>query len=1314
MGHQKSLFTKVRIHFLAKAKKPSWKVLFVLPIALVISVATLILVDNKPTSAYPCPCHVFSAPTGQSDFDDGTGLELGFKFKSQISGYITGVRFYKQGSMSGTHVGSLWQSGSGVNLASATFISESGSGWQDVTFSSPVAVTADTLYVASVTMPDGKYIASPNYFLTDQTNYPLVVPSSSNAPGNGVYSTTPGIYPASNSGNASNYWIDVDFKATNVPTPPTVDTVSPANGSTNVVPGASLTAAFDMAMNPDSFTSSSFIVQDDQNNVLGSTVSFDTATGIATYIPDNGFATGKTYTATLKSGGGSAVQNIDGTPMSADYTWSFTVSATNSCPCSLKDRAAPIGAGTFDDLGSLELGTKIVPQTNGYITSVRFYKPITMPETTHDVHVWSSTGVSLATATTSNESDYGWQEVRLSSPVHVLAGSLYIVSYTTPSAVYMSSANGLASTISNGYLTAYADGDSHNTATGSGTHNGVFTLTAGAYPNSGTSNFYWVDAVFSTDSTSVIKPAVDSAQPSNASYGVPRASKIKARLTRAMNASTITNSSVQLLDSNNVVVSATASYDAANYTINVTPGSALAYGQKYTVRLTNAIMDADGNAIDNYSWSFTTGSQLSTNPAAGPGGPILVITSSGNHYSDYYAEMLRTEGLNYFDVKDIQDVTASTLGGYSQAILGQTALSQSQADMFTSWVQDGGDLIAMRPDSKLADLLGLTTSGTTRSNGYLAVDTSSAPGTGIVSDTIQYKGTADDYTLSGATKVATLYTDATTSTSNPAVTYRQVGSKGGSAAAFTYDLAKAVIALHQGNQTWAGGDRDGDSVIRTDDMYFGAKAGDTQPDWVDLNKVHIPQADEQQRLMANILTEAAKDAQPLPRFWYLPHDYKAAMVLAGDDHGLANKDGTEKVFNNWLSDSPTGCSAADWQCVRASGYVYNSAALTNARAAQFENAGFDLGAHPPGDGGGCNNYTSYAALGVLVAGSLSDFHVKYTSLPNQRTTRYHCYVWSDWDSQPRVDLDNGIRYDLDYVTYPLSWIANKAAVITGSGMNMRLTDTTGSLIDVHQGVTNFENTVANSTTIGAVLDNATGANGFYGIFGTHYDMSDSFNSTLYDSAASHNVPMISADQALSWLDGHGSSTFSNFSGTYGKVNFDIAAAEGAVGLKAMMPIHDAGGTIASLQTGGADVTYQTQTVKGVQYAVFDAVPGSYAVTYSDYTEPVTGGGSGGAGGNTTQDATKKPAKNTGASNVFSGDASGLDDATSGEEQNQEPSTQDETPNTNDEKGKTVIQTDRSSDNSWVKWLIAFGLLGLIAGILIGITIHRRRRHTPTW
>ena len=57
--------------------------------------------------------------------------------------------------------------------------------------------------------------------------------------------------------------------------------------------------------------------------------------------------------------------------------------------------------------------------------------------------------------------------------------------------------------------------------------------------------------------------------------------------------------------------------------------------------------------------------------------------------------------------------------------------------------------------------------------------------------------------------IATLYSNATTATTNPAVTLRSVGASGGQAAAFTYDLARSVVYTRQGNPAWAGQERDG-------------------------------------------------------------------------------------------------------------------------------------------------------------------------------------------------------------------------------------------------------------------------------------------------------------------------------------------------------------------------------------------------------------------------------------------------------------------------------------------------------------------------
>ena len=66
------------------------------------------------------------------------------------------------------------------------------------------------------------------------------------------------------------------------------------------------------------------------------------------------------------------------------------------------------------------------------------------------------------------------------------------------------------------------------------------------------------------------------------------------------------------------------------------------------------------------------------------------------------------EGLNEYRGTDITAVTPAVLSSYHVVILGEMTLTAAQATMLTNWVTAGGKLVAMRPDSQLAGLLGLT------------------------------------------------------------------------------------------------------------------------------------------------------------------------------------------------------------------------------------------------------------------------------------------------------------------------------------------------------------------------------------------------------------------------------------------------------------------------------------------------------------------------------------------------------------------------------------------------------------------------------
>jgi hypothetical protein len=605
--------------------------------------------------------------------------------------------------------------------------------------------------------------------------------------------------------------------------------------------------------------------------------------------------------------------------------------------------------------------------------------------------------------------------------------------------------------------------------------------------------------------------------------------------------------------------------------------------------------------------AFPTSSYRSTNywvdvlfePIGPAAAPVLLVTSAAQPFTSYLGEILRAEGLNHFASVELSTLTAASLAPHDVVVLGHMPLTATQVTVLSAWVNTGGQLIAMRPDKQLAGLLGLSDENATLSDGYLRVDTAMAPGRGIVGQTMQYHDAADLYALDGAQAIATLYSNATTPAGRPAVVWRQVGANGGRAAAFVYDLARSVVYTRQGNPAWAEQERDNIPAIRANDMFF--------PDWVNLDKVAIPQADEQQRLLANLILTMNLEKKPLPRFWYLPDGLKAALVHALDDHLTANA--TQQTFDKLAAQSPAGCSVADWKCLRATAWVYTGIPVSDSQAAAFAAQGFELGVHAQN---GCTvNFTSFQQLDAAYKNDLQAFQSAYPSLAPQTTSRFHCIVWSDWVTQAKVQRANGIRFNLDYYYYPGSWIQGRSGLFTGSGLPMRFADLDGTPIDVYQGVSQLvnENDLPYPATTLALLDRALGPEGYYGLFGTHDDYRDTaFLDGIIAAARSRNVPIISAQQALTWLDGRNASSFENLSWSANALRFDVSAAPAARNLQALLPFESKSHSLSALTRDGQAVTYATQVIKGLTYAAFAANSGAYVATYDGPLLPPPAGG----------------------------------------------------------------------------------------------------------
>jgi len=162
-----------------------------------------------------CPCSIWdqTATPATPSVNDKKATEVGVKFQADVDGYITGIRFYKGDLNTGTHIGNLWSS-DGTLLATATFVNETASGWQQVNFATPVAVTANTTYVASYHTEVGYYAANTNYFATSGVdNPPLRALANGVDGGNGVYLYGASGFPTT-SFKSSNYWVDAVFVTT--------------------------------------------------------------------------------------------------------------------------------------------------------------------------------------------------------------------------------------------------------------------------------------------------------------------------------------------------------------------------------------------------------------------------------------------------------------------------------------------------------------------------------------------------------------------------------------------------------------------------------------------------------------------------------------------------------------------------------------------------------------------------------------------------------------------------------------------------------------------------------------------------------------------------------------------------------------------------------------------------------------------------------------------------------------------------------------------------------------------------------------------
>lgn len=442
-------------------------------------------------------------------------------------------------------------------------------------------------------------------------------------------------------------------------------------------------------------------------------------------------------------------------------------------------------------------------------------------------------------------------------------------------------------------------------------------------------------------------------------------------------------------------------------------------------------------------------SQVTSSDAA-PNQPILIVhnDSGENPFGSYLGEILRAEGINSFSIVKLSELDFDSLREYDIVIFSDGPLSEDQADQVSNYVFKGGRLVVMNPDPALLPILGLKDQQEISKQAYIVTERNHPLASGIATVSLQYHGSARNCLLDGAQAIAWLCDKDGESKDHPAISINQYGD--GWACAWTYDLTKSVVLTRQGNPEWADQERDGFSDIRPSDMFYG---------WIDLDRIEIPQADEQQRLLVNVIHFLSQNGRPLPRLWYFPDKSKGMVIATSDTHqnpGWAVERVIEHAEKHGghisIYSMPPFYSAPKRAAQKVRWWLEDLHVMDEAyfpspaRVADWRARGHEFGIHPLIEGDYVEswetNWKRYTGVGY--------------GLPSP-TMRVHRILWNGWVDPAKLQASYGIRMNLDFYHVGDGFRKENGEWVyghfTGSGLPMRFVDENGKILNIYQQLT---------------------------------------------------------------------------------------------------------------------------------------------------------------------------------------------------------------------------------------------------------------------
>ena len=597
--------------------------------------------------------------------------------------------------------------------------------------------------------------------------------------------------------------------------------------------------------------------------------------------------------------------------------------------------------------------------------------------------------------------------------------------------------------------------------------------------------------------------------------------------------------------------------------------------------------------------------------------PILVLTDGS--YSDkpfgcYLIEILRSEGLVEFEQAERAALLAATspqacLSAYDVVLMAEMDLDAAEEKLLREYVAAGGVLIAMRPDADLADLFGIRVAGTGAEQvlQYFALDAGAAVGSGVVETALQYHGRAAEYSLEGAAPLAFLYDDRDTPSSRPAVTIHRSGD--GSAVAFAFDLAKSVVLMRQGYPQWH--NTEGDEIPGYRPMDFFVRPDGTTV--FDPERLPIPQADEKQRFLANIMMRLIE--KPLPRMWYLPGMHKTLMVNTGD---------AESNFGPQVAAVMDAC-AEYGGCfsvyLRHGPKSPGIEKTTLEEEAAWRAAGHEIGVHMYG--GGPEGAGAYDVLHEAYGKIVRDLKDKFGH--GSRTARNHSIDWTGWVDMAAIEAEFGTGMDVNFYHY----LGSKGAVpsgrtkksnfddpttsygyFNGTGLPQRFIDAKGKILPIYQATTQWpdewfadKGMTAEQTVQIITLMFEAAEKGYYSAFVTNIHppryngggkdkITPVWPHAVWKYCRDKGIPSWSAEMLLDFVEARNGATFENVTWHADpeqdtrRLSFDFQTPTAGQDLTIMIPRAWSDRILKSVTADGETMDLSTETVKGIEYGMF--------------------------------------------------------------------------------------------------------------------------------